>query len=95
MRTIKGCADPAFKEVLEEFSAARNIRAIREKEEFEKAALRRIEEENMEIAKASGRLSDCECCFLEHPINRLVYCNGDIAHVSILNQNRLAAFSPC
>jgi len=70
------------RETLEEYHAAIQVsRAQQSKIEAEKQQA--IEEEqNLKQAQEDGNVQDCECCFTEHAINRMVHCDGDTLHVS-------------
>ncbi|RSL71850.1 hypothetical protein CEP54_001055 [Fusarium duplospermum] len=36
---------------------------------------------SLQQAMASGRVFECEGCFAEHPLNRLIHCDGDHPHL--------------
>ncbi|KAL5400741.1 hypothetical protein PMIN03_012126 [Paraphaeosphaeria minitans] len=40
----------------------------------------RAEEENMKEAVLTGEMTECQCCFDEFPLNRMVGCGGAIMH---------------
>lgn len=40
------------------------------------------EKKNFEYSKEHGLLRECECCFANFPLNRMVSCSGDPHHVS-------------
>lgn len=44
------------------------------------AAKEKAEAENWQRAKDEGNLVDCGCCYSEFPLNKMVHCNGDVAH---------------
>jgi E3 ubiquitin-protein ligase RNF216 len=57
-------------------------RAAKAESQERKAALQQKNEEklNFDRAKAEGLTADCECCFDELALNRMVHCNGDVLH---------------
>ena len=69
---------------LAEFSVAMRIiqeeRAEEEAKKEAKARKEREELENMQKAKAEGTMADCECCFDELPLNRMIQCDGGTVH---------------
>lgn len=71
---------PDRKEVLEELTAARRIRRkAEEKREVERQA-ELAEEENTRQAERDGTMGECNCCYGDYPLNRMVHCNGDFEH---------------
>ncbi len=69
------------REIFEEFRAATVVRKAR-RDEREARKRREIEEaQNVNRAQADGTLQDCECCYAEYPLNRMVHCDGDTCHV--------------
>lgn len=45
----------------------------------EKIDAERAEAKNLEDSLAAGDMEMCGCCFVEHPMNRMVYCNSTSA----------------
>lgn len=41
---------------------------------------KRAEEDNVRQAQRDGMMSDCQCCFDEFPMNRMVSCDADEGH---------------
>lgn len=74
---------PADVEMLEEFEAARLICLARDRQRRAHSAQEQAEKKNYEEAMINGHLAECQCCFADFPINRLVHCNGDPLHVRI------------
>lgn len=48
------------------------------------------ERKNFEYAKENGLLRECECCFANFPLNRMVSCSGEPHHVSAYTECRTA-----
>lgn len=61
---------------LDEFLAARLIRAERDAERAEEMA----EQANMEQARRNGDVGECGCCCDDFPLNRMVHCEGATVH---------------
>lgn len=84
IRRMLSAAIPGQRQALEELLAARVVaRARQTQNEAEQQRLME-EEENLELARAEGTATDCECCYSECAKNRMVYCNGDDPHVSFV-----------
>lgn len=70
--------------LMEELKAARLARRhsnlMREKE----LEALEVEKRNFDEAKSRGEIKECECCFVDTAENRLVHCNGEDTHVSML-----------
>ena len=80
--TIKQTADETVKLALEEFKA---VGLVRKAQQDKLDAERHREEEeaaNLAIAVAEGTAKDCECCFTECAMNRMIHCEGQTLHVS-------------
>lgn len=78
--TIRNTSDEAMKSALVEFHAARcAVQAQLLKLDAEKK-IEQEEQENVDRARAEGTLADCECCYDEHPLNRMVHCDGEVLH---------------
>lgn len=61
---------------LDEFMAARRVRAERDKEKASQEA----EKRNLEEAREMGETTDCGCCCENFPLNRMVHCEGVQVH---------------
>lgn len=79
---IRDCRDEGEREALEEVRAARIVEHIEATETAEAKRKKQEEFENFELAKLEGTITDCGCCFVEYPINRMVHCDGEEVHVS-------------
>lgn len=64
---------PAECKALDEFIAARRVKAEKDAEQL-----------NLEHAREKGETEECGCCFDEFPLNRMVHCEGTTLHVSDL-----------
>ncbi|KAF4445132.1 hypothetical protein F53441_10974 [Fusarium austroafricanum] len=83
--SIQFCQNDWEKELMKELQAARLLQwDIEEKRRAEQLA-KQAEKENHEAADARGELTECQCCFLDTPWNRLVYCQGDDPHPFCIN----------
>ncbi|KAF2869837.1 hypothetical protein BDV95DRAFT_88909 [Massariosphaeria phaeospora] len=64
----------------------KELRAAKQKIEKEAIKRRKLEEadraeqENLLEAQMNNHMGDCQCCFDDFPINRMVSCNGDTIH---------------
>ncbi|CAK7222439.1 hypothetical protein SBRCBS47491_004864 [Sporothrix bragantina] len=68
------------KEALEEYLAALKIRQLR-KVQREAEKQREIEEEaNLRQAQRDGTAKECECCFGDFAMNRMVHCDASTLH---------------
>ncbi|SPN99881.1 uncharacterized protein DNG_02733 [Cephalotrichum gorgonifer] len=63
--------------IRKELHAARRISAFRGRKAYED----RRELTNQELAKATGTMRDCGCCFSDFPMNRMISCNADSEHL--------------
>ncbi|KAI1853118.1 hypothetical protein JX265_011399 [Neoarthrinium moseri] len=61
---------------LDEFLAARQVRARKDAE----AAVEAAEVSNLERARQTGQTAECGCCFEECPLNRMVCCENAEGH---------------
>ncbi|KXX77262.1 Protein ariadne-1 [Madurella mycetomatis] len=67
-------ADEAENDAWKAFCAARDLcQSV--------AAKEKAEAENWQRAKDEGNIVDCGCCYSEFPLNKMVHCNGDVAHL--------------
>lgn len=71
-----------IKESLEELQASRVIRASRDRRRQMDKKNEEEEKRRDREAEERGEVSECQCCFLEYPIFRMVHCNGEHRHVS-------------
>lgn len=72
--------DEAVKDALAEFEAANAACQAKASKEADERRREKEEAENLERARAEGAVSDCGCCFDEFPLNRMVHCDGEVAH---------------
>ena len=78
--TIQNTTDQEQKRALEEFHAARLALRNRQARLDAEKQREREEQENMDHAIAEGTIAECECCFEERALNRMVHCDGDVLH---------------
>lgn len=77
----RNSACPAEMMAVAEYKAAKSTCQARKEATEAKEREEREEKENLERAKAEGTMKDCECCCEDHPINRMVHCNGTSTHL--------------
>ena len=82
---IKNCNDPFEKELLEELRAARTVRDSVNRKRDEVMEAEAIERMEHDEARARGELVECQCCFAETRLNRVVCCEGEHPHVGLHN----------
>jgi IBR domain, a half RING-finger domain len=66
--------------IVNEFQAAKQQQYREEARQKRKEADEKSEEENFRLHQLQGSLVDCQCCFDETPINRVVNCEGEETH---------------
>lgn len=66
--------------VVNEFQAARQQQHREETRQKRKKADEEAEANNFTLHQLQGSLIECQCCFNEAPINRVVNCENDQAH---------------
>ncbi|XPS98048.1 RBR-type E3 ubiquitin transferase [Ascochyta lentis] len=65
----------------------KELRAAKRKIEKEVVKRRKIEEEeqaeeaNLQQAKMNNQMGECQCCFTEYPLNRMIGCGGKDTHL--------------
>jgi E3 ubiquitin-protein ligase RNF216 len=64
-------------ELLRELQAARRIRKNANSKREEERQLELEEEANLLNAQAEGTMLDCQCCFDDYPVNRMVHCDSE------------------
>jgi TRIAD3 protein (E3 ubiquitin-protein ligase RNF216) len=67
-------------EVLRELQAARRKKRKTEAKLQAERLFKIEEEKNLLRAQAEGTMSECECCFSDAPLNRMVHCDSDPMH---------------
>lgn len=77
---IQRCPNPVECEMMVELRAARRIVASRERKYQAEAEREQAEKRNIDEEKAGDLVKDCECCFAEVAVNRMVQCNAETAH---------------
>ncbi|KAF2266790.1 hypothetical protein CC78DRAFT_107591 [Lojkania enalia] len=65
---------------IKELHTARNKVETENNKRRKEEENRRAEEENLLQAQLNGEMNECQCCFDEFPLNRMVCCNGSQAH---------------
>jgi len=78
--TMRNTQNEAERSTLEEFQAARSVVQERLAKLEAERKIEQQEQENVNRAKAEGTMADCECCYDECPLNRMVHCNGETLH---------------
>ncbi|TPX26748.1 hypothetical protein DIZ76_012210 [Coccidioides immitis] len=63
-----------------EFQDARNMRVQKEEKERKQAEADKLEAANEAAHAATGGLMECQCCYTDAPINRMIPCAGDQTH---------------
>ncbi|KAF2661337.1 hypothetical protein K491DRAFT_449808 [Lophiostoma macrostomum CBS 122681] len=63
-----------------ELERARRTRQQVADQRFTEAEAKRAEEANYRRAQITGELQECQCCFDEFPLNRMVTCSGETLH---------------
>ena len=71
--------DQEYIELLLELQAARRIRKKAEAKREEARQLELAEEANLMKAHTDGTISECQCCFGDYPMNRMVHCDNEEA----------------
>jgi IBR domain, a half RING-finger domain len=66
--------------VVNEFQAARQHQHREETRQKRQKADEEAEANNFKLCEMQGSLVDCQCCFNEAPINRVVNCENDETH---------------
>ncbi|KAF4496473.1 RING finger (TRIAD) [Fusarium agapanthi] len=78
--SIQACSNDWEKELMKELEAARLLQFdVAEKRRAE-ALAEEAERMNLESADARGEVTECGCCLVDTPWNRLVYCQGEDPH---------------
>ncbi|KAK4188710.1 hypothetical protein QBC35DRAFT_495365 [Podospora australis] len=70
----------AEKEAVREFRVARTACEEEAAKREEEKRKQQEEVDNMERSKEAGEVADCECCYTDFPLNRMVHCNGETVH---------------
>ena len=73
-------SDPAMADIYRELQAARKVRSKAEEERVAARQLELDEEANELQAKEDGTMSECGCCCMDYPMNRMVHCDADVLH---------------
>ncbi|EFX06015.1 ring finger protein [Grosmannia clavigera kw1407] len=68
------------KDALEEYRAAVAICQQREEKRKQRKQLDLEEERNFQNAQTEGTIKDCECCYGEFALNRMIHCDGTLFH---------------
>lgn len=69
-------------QALQELRAARWVVRARAVNRGDAERKKRAEQANFARAQAEGTVMECQCCFDDFAMNRMVHCNGDEEHVS-------------
>jgi TRIAD3 protein (E3 ubiquitin-protein ligase RNF216) len=67
---------PMELEVLEELAAAWRLKDKEDAKRQAAVELELAEEENVRKAEAEGTMSECACCCVDFPLNRMVHCDS-------------------
>ncbi|KAJ2907314.1 hypothetical protein MKZ38_003170 [Zalerion maritima] len=76
-QTIRNCENRVDKATYEEFRAAREIHDAKVNERNAEAQAVEAEEQNTEQAMRDGTMTDCGCCCVDFPLNRMVHCQAE------------------
>lgn len=68
--------------LIDELAAARKRAQADRTLRLEEATTKRVEDDNLQRAIASGQTAECQACFDELPMNRQVHCAGETPHFS-------------
>ncbi|KAL1868220.1 hypothetical protein VTK73DRAFT_3813 [Phialemonium thermophilum] len=79
-RAIKNSIHESHKSALEEFQAAERIATALEAQRLAEQQKEMQERANLNAAQLNGTAAECQCCYDEFATNRMVYCDGKIAH---------------
>lgn len=79
-KTIRETRLAPRKEALEEYRIARGVCRARQEQRDRQQRHEREEQENLERARLEGTLKECECCFADCAMNRMVHCDGVLLH---------------
>lgn len=66
--------------IVNEFQAARHRSHCEDSKRRKRGAEDEAEANNFALHKLQGSLVDCQCCFDDTPINRMVHCESDESH---------------
>ena len=80
--TIRNTEDEWAKQALEEFKLARLVGDTYQDKKDEERQRAEAEAENLRLAVLEGTAQDCQCCFAECALNRMVHCDGETFHVT-------------
>ncbi|ENH69046.1 hypothetical protein FOC1_g10010221 [Fusarium oxysporum f. sp. cubense race 1] len=83
--SIQTCSNDWEKELMKELEAARLLQWDVVEKRRSEALAEEAERMNLESADARGEVTECGCCFIDTPWNRLVYCQGDNPHPFCIN----------
>ncbi|EXK32037.1 hypothetical protein FOXG_08437 [Fusarium oxysporum f. sp. lycopersici 4287] len=83
--SIQTCSNDWEKELMKELEAARLLQWDAVEKRRSEALAEEAERMNLESADARGEVTECGCCFIDTPWNRLVYCQGDDPHPFCIN----------
>ncbi|KAK3324056.1 ring finger protein [Cercophora scortea] len=70
----------AEKDAMEEYRAARKVCQAKASVRAAEKQREQDELENRTRAEAEGTMAECQCCFGDFPLNRMVHCNGETLH---------------
>lgn len=79
--TILGAKSAPKKEALEEYRAAVTVCQTRKERRQRERQREQDEETNFQTARGEGTVKDCECCYAEFALNRMIHCDGTMLHV--------------
>lgn len=72
---------PIYREEFEELRDTRTVRAARDKMRQGQEASAQYEESE-DVLGLTGAAGECQCCFDDQPVSKMVHCNGEKTHVS-------------
>ncbi|KAK3687763.1 hypothetical protein B0T22DRAFT_379066 [Podospora appendiculata] len=70
----------AEKDAMEEYRAARTVCQAKASKRAAEKQREQDELDNRARAEAEGTIAECQCCFGDFPLNRMVHCSGETLH---------------
>lgn len=82
-RHIMECkGDEVERHLIQELVATRKVWKSESQILWQEWQVKLAEKRNLEIFQERGQMAECGCCFTDFPLNRLVRCDAEAAHVS-------------
>ncbi|RSM05506.1 hypothetical protein CEP52_006268 [Fusarium oligoseptatum] len=80
--TLSSSRDPTEHSLILELLLSRLVKGQQSLRLFMQLNIRSRDIISLQQTMASGRVHECESCFAEYPLNRLIHCDGHHPHVS-------------